>query len=111
MEFHIYLFIIIYFQHKTKVIVMSNLALPLVEVINIWELINIKSIKDYMDIECGLIVSNTQRLSSYFFMWNFTCCKKILGKAIFRDKNIFLNKNPFSFFLNTKQIVVLSYSS
>ncbi len=80
MEFHIDLFIYIYFQHKPKAIVMSNLALPLIEVINIWKLINIKSIKDYMDIECGLMVSKTQRLSSFLFPAKFHTLQKEIGK-------------------------------
>jgi hypothetical protein len=86
MEFHIYLFIIIYFQHKPKAIVMSNLALPLVEVINIWKLINIKSIKDYMDIECGLMVSNTKNYQVFFFYKISHVAKRNWGKTIFHNK-------------------------
>jgi len=98
MEFLIYLFIIIYFQHKTKVIVMSNLALALVEVINIWELININSIKDYMDIECGLMVSNTQRLSSFFSCEISHVAKRNWEKQYFMTKIYFLLRILFLFF-------------
>ncbi len=52
------------------------------ELWTLWKWINIKSIKECMDIESGLMVWNTPR-SAFFFVQNFALLQKKLGKKKF----------------------------
>jgi hypothetical protein len=69
MNFHIYLFVNLTFNTNQKLPTCKIYCYHLLELWTLWKLMNIKSNKTFMDVECGLVVWNILR-HVIPFIWN-----------------------------------------